>query len=264
MPDFASQQHAFAAALGSAAHAAAATPLFHGAPDAVLDRLAVYRGNVTANARKALANAYPIVVKIVGDDFFEALAREYLRRHPAASGDLNEYGSALADFTAGFPDTQDLPYLPDVARMEWLLHRAHYAADAAPLDLGGLKAALAQDAARLALRLAPACALLESRWPLARIWEVHQDGYDGAFTIDFDAGTDRILVHRPRYRAVVTALGAGAFRLLERTLANGTIAESLEAGLAAEPDFDLASALRTWVEAGVVVGVDGSNAGNGR
>ena len=73
--------------------------LFRGPKDHAAGRLAVYRGNVYGNRTKALAAAYPIVRKIVGADFFDAMAREYARGNPAASGDLNEYGERLATFT---------------------------------------------------------------------------------------------------------------------------------------------------------------------
>ena len=87
--------------------------------------VSVYRSNAFGNWAQALAGAYPIARKVVGADFFEGLAREYARAYPSASGDLNEYGAHLAEFVAAFPHTQDLPYLPDVARMEWLAHRAY-------------------------------------------------------------------------------------------------------------------------------------------
>src|SRR5687767_8407646 len=165
--------------------------------------LAVYRGNAFGNWAQALAGAYPIVRKIVGEEFFEGLARAYARAHPSASGDLNEYGAALAEFVAVFPHTQDLPYLPDVARMEWLAHRAYYAADAKPFDVTGISHSNPQ---ALRPRLAPASALLASDWPLARIWVVHQDDYAGEVAVDLRSGPNRILVHRPRWRVQVRAL----------------------------------------------------------
>src|SRR5687767_15785454 len=176
--------------------------------DALLGRagppgMAVYRGNVFGNWAQALSSAYPIMRKIVGEEFFRGLAREYAAAHPSASGDLNEYGAQLAPFVADFARTQDLPYLPDVARMEWLAHRAYYAADAAPFDVTGISHSNPQ---ALRPRLAPASALLASDWPLARIWVVHQDDYAGEVAVDLRSGPNRILVHRPRWRVQVRAL----------------------------------------------------------
>lgn len=253
MPELEALQRAFGAALASAAEAPRTAALFAGDHAAVLHRLAVYRGNMVGACGKALAGTYPVVAKIVGEPFFEGLAREYLRRHPSASGDLNEFGVSFAEFVADFPHTRDLPYLPDVARMEWLAHRAYYAAGAAPLDLARLAELSEDDAPALRMVLAPACALLESRWPLARLWEVHQEGYAGERSVDFDAGPERVLVHRPEFRVAVDAISAGAYRFLEGALAGRPLGELLQAALAEEPGFDLGTALREWVATGIVV-----------
>ena len=138
MPCLPELQRAFSAALEDAGCAEVAAQAFRGTVERNVARLAVYRGNVYANCTKALASAFPVVRKIVGEEFFEALAREFVHRHPSRSGDLNRYGDVFADFLAVFPHTADLPYLPDVARMEWLVHRAHFAEDPPALDLSFL------------------------------------------------------------------------------------------------------------------------------
>jgi hypothetical protein len=209
----------------------------------------VYRSNVFGNWSKALAAAYPIARKIVGEEFFEGLAREYARAHPSTSGDLNEYGAQLAEFVAAFPHTQDLPYLPDVARMEWLAHRAYYAADAAPFDLTKTSDS---DPEALRPRLAPACALLVSDWPLARIWVVHQDDYAGEVAVDLRGGPDRILVHRPRWRVQVRSLAPADYRFLDMARQGKRLGEALEAAAAEDPAFDPSFALAGWVDVGVI------------
>jgi len=207
--------------------------------------MAVYRGNVFGNWSQALAGAYPVVRKIVGEEFFEGLAGEYARAHPSTSGSLTEYGAQLAEFVSDFPHTQDLPYLPDVARMEWLAHRAYYAQDAAPSGLEGIN-----ESTRL--RLTPPCALLVSDWPLGRIWTVHQDDYEGEVDVDLRAGPDRILIHRPRWRAQVRSLAPGDYRFLDLARQGRTLGEALEAATAQDPDFQPVLALAGWIDAGVI------------
>jgi uncharacterized protein len=228
--------------LGEAQARFAGELLGHGGPPG----MAVYRGNVFGNWAQVLESTYPIVRRIVGDEFFRGMAREYARQYPSASGDLNEYGAQLAAFVADFPHTQDLPYLSDVARMEWLAHRAYYAEDAEPFGFGTVN-----ESSRLAL--APACALLASDWPLARIWTMHQDDYEGGIDVDLGAGPDRILVHRPKWRAQVRALAPGDYRFLDMARAGMTLGEALEAAAAEDPGFDPALALAGWVDAGVIV-----------
>lgn len=227
MPPLLEQQRAFAAAL---LDAEVADP-----------RLRVYRANVFGNWSAALAGAYPIVRAIVGPAFFERLARDYAQAAPSTSGDLHEYGAQLAAFLDGYPQAADLPYLPDVARMEWLGHLAHYAADAPAFDLSRPTEA----------RLAPYCALLASDWPLQRIWEAHQEGGDPA-TVDLGAGPDRILVHRAGWRVEVCSLRPGDYRFLERLRAGESLGAALEAAVDADAAFVPRVAFAAWVQAGVI------------
>jgi hypothetical protein len=203
--------------------------------------MAIYRGNAFGNWHGALAGAYPVVRRIVGETFFGALARDYALACPSASGDLNEYGHALALFLELYPGTRDLPYLPDVARLEWLAHRAYFAADAARFDVSR----------PAEVRLAPSCGLMASDWPVASIWEAHQEGGRPEL-VDLDAGPERALVHRPDWRVEVTALRAGDFRFLEFLRAGETLGAALEAAVSDDAGFVPRLALATWVHAGVL------------
>ena len=211
-----------------------------------------YRSNVFGNWAGALAGAYPIVRKIVGAEFFDAMAREYARAHPSVSGDLNEYGARLPGFVAGFEHTRDLPYLPDVARMEWLAHLAYYAADAKPPDFSVLGATPPGAHSLLRIELGPCCAMLRSDWPLARLWEVHQDDYRGAVQVDFAPGPYHILVLRRCWKAEVHAVALGEYRFLAGAEHGGTLGELIDAALEVDPVFDPAAALRRWIEAGAL------------
>jgi hypothetical protein len=217
-------------------------------------RLALYRNNSLASARKALEGAYPVIRQLVGEEFFTALTREYRRAWPSRSGDLTGYGAAFGEFLAGFEHAQALPYLPPMAHLEWALHRAHYAADPAPFDPAALAAVPPHAQAGLRLRLHPACAVVSSDYPVARIWAVHQPDHTGALAVDFTPGPHHALVHRPRLQAVAGALDAPAHAFLAATLAGATLAASLEAALLTDPGFHLGEALRAWSGAGVIVG----------
>src|SRR2546423_667622 len=75
----------------------------------------VYRRNVLANLRGALAATYPVVARLVGSAFFDEAARRYALACPSASGDLNDYGASFADFLERYEQARSLAYLPDVA-----------------------------------------------------------------------------------------------------------------------------------------------------
>jgi hypothetical protein len=254
MADLATLTAALARALTAPAIDGVPVDAFDGDSDLVRRRLRIYRGNGQANARKALEGAYPIAARIVGDSFFEGLANAFAAATPSTSGDLNEYGATLPAFLASFGPARSLRYLPDVAAMEWRVHCAHYAADAPPLDPAVLAAVPAQRYADLRWRLAPGVARVESRWPLARIFEVHQPDYDGALDVDLDAGGDRVLVYRPRFRVRVRALSPGAYAFVGACAGDRPLGAALAGAQAAEPGWRLDDELRALVADRVLTG----------
>lgn len=255
MPDLATTQRLVAAALADAAHGDDAAALFTGGSAQARDRLAIYRANVAANAVRALAAAYPIVCKLVGAEFFEGLVRAYCGEYPSDSGNLNRLGGHLADFVRAFPPTRPLPYLSDVARLEWLAHLAHYAADHAPADVSSLATIPQDDYPRLALTLHPAVSILASGYPIFRIWEVHQDDYRGEIAVDLESGADRVVVYRPHFRASVAPLSGAESVFLDAIMQGKLLGNALEQALAKDRGFDLAASLQHWVAANIVVGL---------
>jgi hypothetical protein len=253
MSELSAIQSGFAAALAPGGKVGGAAALFRGDAAGVSRRLGIYRGNAQANAVKALGAVYPVLAQIVGTEFFEGLARAYAKSFPSASGDLNEYGEAFGEFLAGFEPAQELPYLPDVARLEWRAHKAHYATDHLHLDPARLAQIAEDDYAALRLVLHPACALLQSPWPLARIWEVHQADFSGEFEVDLDAGPSCALVYRPELRVCVTELSPGEQAFMAGASRGETLGEALNAAMAAEAGFMLDAAFTRWVADRVIV-----------
>ena len=100
--------------------------------------LEAYRRSVLANLAAAVRTSYPVVGAIVGDAFLDTAARRYALARPSASGDLNAYGSDFGDFLASFAPADSLPYLPDVARLEWRVHSVYGREDAPPQNLSRL------------------------------------------------------------------------------------------------------------------------------
>jgi putative oxidoreductase len=127
-------------------------------------RFAVYRNNVMVSLIDALADSYPVTQDLVGEEFFRAMARLFVRTHPPRSPVLALYGAGLAEFIESFAPAAVLPYLADVARLEMLRVQAWHAADAAPLGLADF-AALLENAPALAATgfdLHPSLAVLRS------------------------------------------------------------------------------------------------------
>ena len=140
--------------------------------------------------------------------------------------------------------------------MEWLAHRAHYAANHAPLDLSRLASIREDDYPRLQLTLHPAVATLRSAYPLFRIWEVHQDDYGGEIAVDFDGDAEAIVIYRPQFRATVARLTRGEVTFLDAIGGSNLLGAALEQASATDDGFDFAASLQRWAAANIVVALN--------
>ena len=219
-------------------------------------RLAIYRHHVLTTLTSILKETYPVVVRLVADGFFAYAADTFVRRHPPAAPCLFEYGAGFADFLAAFPPCRDLVYLPDVARLEWAMHAAWHAEDVCVADREALRHVAPGALGGVTLRLDPSLTLLSSPWPVDGIWRANQPGADASATLDLAAGGVCLEIRRLGDDVVWRTLPAPvhAFRA---ALASGVaLGESADAALAAGADFDLARALATLIDEGLVVGFE--------
>ena len=79
-------------------------------------RFAVYRNNVVAGLANTLRSRFPATEKIVGEEFFAAMARAFVTEKPPRTPLLAAYGDEFPAFVAAFAPARELPYLADVAQ----------------------------------------------------------------------------------------------------------------------------------------------------
>lgn len=150
-------------------------------PRQVQRGLAAYKANAGALAEAALTAAFPTLQQLLGAESFAALARDFWRHCPPAAGDITLWGDALPAFIADAASLADEPYLPDMARLEWALHRVQTAADAPPQAPTGLELLAAHDLTTLHLHLPAGSVVLVSSWPVFSLWQAHQSTADDRF-----------------------------------------------------------------------------------
>lgn len=227
------------------------------------ERLAIYRHNVLSNLRGALQDIYPVVRCIVGDAFFVHAANQFIACTPSRSGDLNRFGAEWPLFIAQYPHATELPYLADVARLEWSWHECFHAADGGSLDLNRLAVVPAESHPRLRFRLQPAVRLVASSFPILQIWRVNQPEYAGPLVVDWSQPGDSLLLYRQGTEVVVQSLPAAAFRFLSALSCGALFEPAANAALGEDPQFDLQGFLIESVQSGVIVDFDEDGTCNG-
>jgi hypothetical protein len=208
-------------------------------------RFSVYRNNVALSLTRALEAAFPTVRKLVGDEFFAAMAGLFLRAHPPRSRMLMLYGAEFPGWLERFPPVAHLGYLPDVARLDQAMRESYHAADSAPLPETAFQRLLGEDIAGLRLRLAPALRLVRSRWPVAAIWAANHEA--GPAPVP---GPQDVAVLRAEFDPRPVVLPPGGVGFLTALLAGATLGEALDAA----PGLDLPALLAHLITHRAIVG----------
>lgn len=199
-------------------------------------RFDVYRNNVAVSLTEALETGFPTVRKLVGAEFFRAMAGVFLRANPPEDPRLMLYGAKFPGFLARFDPARHLTYLPDVGRLDLGLRQSYHAADATPFDTRGL-----DPSAVMALRprLAPATLVLSSRFPVFSIWRANAEAHAPR------PGTapEDVLIARKGFDPAPHLLPPGGLTLARALKGRLTLAEAMARTLADHPEADFAALL---------------------
>ncbi|QXI29799.1 HvfC/BufC N-terminal domain-containing protein [Pseudomonas vanderleydeniana] len=216
-------------------------------------RFAVYRNNVQGSLINALADSYPVVHALVGDEFFRAMAAAHVRQCPPTSPILKDYGRDFDVFIRGFAPAASVPYLADVARLERLRIDAYHAADAASLSPERIGQHLANPDALGSLRvgLHPSIAVLESPFAMLSIWLAHH-GEGELEQIDPDQG-EVVLVLRSQWQVELFRIDSGSRAFIQRLLEGLTLEAAMLHAHDISPAFDPARTLGLLIRHGAIV-----------
>ena len=201
-------------------------------------RLQVYRNNMQTALTSALAAVYPVTLKLVGEEFFEAAARGYVKANPSHSGNIQDYGGAFPLFLNSYGRASSLPYLGDVAALEWHRQQTAVAPPHRKLDTEALARVPVEMQPELRFHHQPAACAFDSRFPVLSIWEFCSQS-DPEGSLDISLPGECVLFARPALDVVMRRLSPGEYRFLQGLCRGGSFGEACAAALEAEPGFDV-------------------------
>ena len=201
-------------------------------------RFAVYRNNVIVSLVDALADTFAVTQDLVGEAFFRAMARVFAYTNPPTSRLLVFYGETFPAFIERFPPAASLPYLADVARLEFLRVRAYHAADVAPVRSEDIVAVLADEdkLPDLGLALHPSLAVLDSAGAVVSLWAVHQ-GVGDLATLVPDV-PETALVVRDGLDVEVMKIPRATGVFIKAVKRGATLGDAMALAQRSDPDFD--------------------------
>jgi len=252
MPSLKELQTAFSDAVYDSEY----SPLSEMIKDRVLDnsdRIKIYQDNVLVTLHNTLENCYPSVCNLVDEQFFKYAVNEYIKENKPKSGNLDDYGDNFAEFLSNMKELKDFPYIEDVAKLEWALHSSYFAADNDPIDRVGVSKIAPEELENVKFELHPSSNLISSDYPINKIWEISQEGYEGDINFDINAGGVDILVIRPEYKISTVILERGEYPFLKSLVNGSTLGQAFEQACSDNEEFDIGNALQKFILNGTFV-----------
>ncbi len=203
-------------------------------------RIDVYADGYIARMHEALGETYPAVRRILGDNDFLTVARAYAEVHPSQDYSLSRAGKHLARFLAGSSHAKKLPFLPDLAALEWRIVESFHATQEEPADTRSLKELSPEEWEAVRFCFQPSVFLVSSRWPILDIWQARNEP-PGSINVDLVDRPQNVLVHRPEFQVRCELLDPGQTRLLNLLKSGKSLGQAVEAfirsGTADNPPF---------------------------
>jgi hypothetical protein len=219
-------------------------------------RLSVYRNNTQLGLTEALRDGYPVIDKLIGTACFNQLARDYIRQHPPTVGCLLSFGESFAAFIADYQILKTLPYLVDVARLEWFWQETFHEAEAKALRMNDLAQVAPEQYPDLSLQLLPSTRLLASSYPVLPIWQSNQEHYEGDGLIDLNQGNScYVLIFRPALEVLIFPLSAGEFQFFSCLQQGQTLIGAAVEAAKKDSGFNLTDVLQRWFSCGLFTGI---------
>jgi hypothetical protein len=193
--------------------------------------ISIYRNNHIQALTRSLAAAFPICRRILGDDCFNGIAREYVDQSPSKLSDLNRYGDSFPDFLGAWATGKtafaEFGYLEDLARLEWYWHVAYYQEDDEPFDFTAFAKTSPSHMDKIRLRVSHTLNLLKSDYPVFEIWKINRGGEE-ADEVQAHELPQYLVVYRRNGYPVIEAVSADTHSLLQNCRNGKTLTELSE------------------------------------
>lgn len=211
------------------------------------NRMKVYRNNVMTSLSHAVIAVYPLTEKIVGPDFLKGAVNKYVVGNPPDQGNLNFYGATFAHFLERYEPARALPYLPDMARLEWEWEMATLSPDDDPLPPERLQDIPEGDLPNLQLPLRASVRLLKSGYPLDKIVDFCRSGNQEG-SLDISTGGVHMMIFRPHLQTQMRKISEGEFIFLRALRDGNHLMAATEWATEADEMFDLAAILQKHLQ----------------
>jgi len=211
-------------------------------------RLAIYRNNYFFSLIDVLKDTFPTLLKLVGDDFFTALCKEFIIQNPPSSPVLTQFGDTLAQFIYNFQPLKNYPFMHDVCLVDWHRHSAWYSDGSAGLTAESFAAIEIAALSEATISFHPSARFVQSEFAIFSIWLENQNETPE----EVDASTpESVLILRPETDVDMYKLDKGIFTFLQKLQLGFSVLESIQLAMEADDAFNPTGAIDFLITSGI-------------
>ncbi|MGB7286366.1 MAG: DNA-binding domain-containing protein [Salaquimonas sp.] len=216
----------------------------HSAPK----RFSVYRNNVVVSLMEAMKAAYPSLHKIMGEENFALVSRNFIANHPPKSPLMLQYGREFPQFLSAFRPLAKSPFLKDVATAELKWLEAYHALDGAFIEPADLTEIDPEKTMDLKFRAHPAASIIQSEFPVFDLFNARITWPCPGINLQ---NSQTMLISRPVYDCLATLLTPSQAVFFNALLDGKTLGEAIAIALQNDATFDASQAISILLQTGI-------------
>jgi len=148
------------------------------------NRLNIHRNNYRESLSSNLATHFPALREFVGEEFVNGALKEFCTSNPPVAATLAHYGAEFAEFLEIHAVSDQLPYIPDIIRLEWAMHE---------LQVSKEVSYNVEPDADVELSVSENVRIIDSEYPLMSIWSAAM-GHIPAEAVHLEQGGQMVIV----------------------------------------------------------------------
>ncbi len=214
-------------------------------------RYNVYRNNVTISLIESMKATFPVILRLLGPQVFDPMARQFIQEFPPTSPVLMTYGAGFPKFISTYNPVKQISYLADIASCELLYLQTYHGGDATPIAIDALSTHAPETLASLTFSCHPSARFFISKWPVGSIWFTNKFD-DEVKPLDAERGGESILFIRPQMEVIAHIITEDLQKFLSLIASGAPLGVAAEKVLTQFPEFDIQNALGAMFHFGLI------------
>lgn len=196
----------------------------------------IYQRNLLANAQRALSISFPTIFKLLDSDISASLVHQFLRSSPPSQGDWGQWGETFTTFLSSHEVSENYPYLPDCAALDWHIHCGLHGKDQT-FERPSLQLLSDSEPEYITVIFNQNVKVISSQYPITEILQAHhhsdeiqrkgamKKAQEALLSIPKEHWT---MIYRPEFQPQVTRLSVSEGNFMHCLMSGSTLAQALD------------------------------------